>query len=118
MHHRVDHYAISLYTIVNTERKTLDEIASHIIFDDLPSARIGEDLLDAGLEGVDKRLGQLRTDVSIVGDSAKVFFKRPRMERVLHFLMILCANTEASLPSTGSTIPFFISSRRRLTVSR
>lgn len=54
---------------------------------------------------------------SIIGDSSKVFFKRLRMERVLHLLMILCANTEASLPSTGSTIPLFISSRRRLTVS-
>ena len=117
MHHSVDHYAISLYTIVNTEWKTLDEIASHIIFDYLPSAGIGKDLFDAGLEGFDKRLRHPRTDVSIIGDSSKVFFKRLRMERVLHLLMILCANTEASLPSTGSTIPLFISSRRRLTVS-
>ena len=96
VHHRVDHYAITLDAIINAEWEPLDKIAPHIFFDDLPSLRIDTDFFDAGLEGVDKRLGQSRADVSIIGNGGQILFERRRMKGVPHLSMILYASSEAS----------------------
>jgi hypothetical protein len=65
-----------------------------------------------------KDSARLRTDAGVVGSTPQVFFECLGMERMNHLLTILCARAEASLPSMGSTVPFLISSLRRLTMSR
>ena len=81
-------YSKGSVILVDAEGKTLDKIAPHILFYNLPSFRICEDFFHSGLEGFDERLGDPRTNVGIIRHGAQVFFKCLRVEKILHLLMV------------------------------
>jgi len=96
MHHCVNHYEVTFYAIVNTVWKAPDKMAPHIFFDSLPGFRICHDFIETGFDGLDERFGQLRANIGIIGHSTQIFFKRLRVEGVLHLLTTLRASVEAS----------------------
>jgi hypothetical protein len=57
VHDCINQYEVTLNAIVNAEWKAIDEVMSHISFNDLPSFRVSKDALYTRFDGLDEGFG-------------------------------------------------------------